>query len=358
MANNTETVTTSIYSLDTNFSGRPGPDFDETKMYQIHRRNRAYVWKLRDKIKLLESIRSGRYIPPIITVETIENGRTVRYVVDGGHRVTTFRHILRGDVTPITDEDRRIIERYPITVVVLRGLTSAQIREQFRVLQGGKKVTSGQLYAMSEDCPLVSSAIRLLYDTTHPLRAMINRNFFDTVNSVDSDTRKNLENAVAMVSGAMHGVSFITASFDKQEEVITSPVDENKVTQVLARVFEVFDMANAEVEQTDGRRRKGQWTLGTYIAPILYDLITNPDRQREVQEKWKKYIVRVRQGHPLAEEANNVGGANNINESKLRKIVMRVTVFVEENRLLTLDEIKQRLEAEDENASSDGEDEN
>jgi hypothetical protein len=355
MANDNETINLSISQLNEAFSGRRGPGFDETKRYQIHRRNRAYVWTTADKTKLLDSILKGRYIPPIITVETILNNRIVRYVVDGGHRITTFRLILDGSVRVLTEAERRIVETYQINVVVLRGLTAKQIREQFRVLQGGKKVSSGQLYAMSEDCPIVVAANHLLYGPTHPLRAAIARNFFDTVNSTDGATQRNLENAVAIVSGALHGPRYITTSFDRQEEILEQPVDEDAINRFLKIVLDVFDMANAVTPQPDGRARRGQWTLGTYIGPIIYDLHTNPTRMRAVQEKWCNYLVMVRQRVPLAEEAIETGGANNINELKLQRIVVRVTAFVEERRLLSKEEVEARIRRDETDSTEEEE---
>jgi hypothetical protein len=359
MANDNETINLSISQLNEAFSGRPkSAGFDETKRYQIHRRNRAYVWTAIDKNKLLESILKGRYIPPIITVETILNNRIVRYVVDGGHRITTFRFILDDMVRPLTEAERRIVETYQINVVVLRNLTSKQIREQFRVLQSGKRVSSGQLYAMSEDCPIVIAANNLLRDPAHPLRATIARNFFDTVNAIDGAGQRNLENALAMVSGALHGPKYITTSFDRQEEVLELPVDQDRINRFLQMVFDIFDMTNEIVPQSDGRVRKGQWTLGTYIGPMMYDLHKNPTRQRAVQEKWRDYIVMVRERVPLADEAIETGGANNITEVKLQRIIVRVNAFVEERRLLSKEEVEERIRRDEtESVEEDDEEE-
>ena len=53
----TETIPTTIGYLVDNFAGRIGsPEYDETKIIRIHRRNRAFVWNEKMVSDLFDSI--------------------------------------------------------------------------------------------------------------------------------------------------------------------------------------------------------------------------------------------------------------------------------------------------------------
>lgn len=326
-------LTTTIYDLNNDFAGRIGSDgYDGSKRYHIHRRNRAYVWTDDMRRKLLDSILNGYYIPPIICAEI--DGK--RQILDGGNRITTFRIILEKDVPNLdTKLKQKTVENKQIQVVVMKNLTHADIREQFRRLNKNVKVTSGHLYAMSmDDSPLVKEAISLLEDASHPLRDIITRNFFDTSSQSEKDkdekSRRNLENAVALISGSLYGKDFITKSFDRQEEKINLSVDRERVVYVLGEVFGIFDKVSAIVPLTDGRRPRGQWPIGKYMAFILYDLLEHPEA---AEQKWIDYLVKVRKNEPYAEQASEVKGAQNLNESKLKKVSRRVSFYLKEGRL-------------------------
>jgi hypothetical protein len=266
-----ENIQTTIGAINRDFSGRRGStDYDENKRIHIHRRNRAFVWSSQMQESCLDSILKGYYIPPIISgSKNMLNsaGRAVerREVMEGGNRITTFRRILNGDVRELAPEERVAVESYPITHVVMQNLTSKQTREMFRRLNRNVRVSDGQLYSMSEeDSPLVREALALLNDDNYPLRTQITEYFFDTQNR-DSDAKQNLENAVALVSGALHGPMFITKAFSRQEPHVESPneVDRVRVVSTLGHVFDVFRQANLIVNLTDGRKKKAMasWTI-------------------------------------------------------------------------------------------------
>jgi hypothetical protein len=339
----TENIQTTIYALDSDFSGRrDSGDYDETKSIRIHRRNRPYVWNREMQLACLDSLLKGYYIPPIICSSSILSGMEVREVMEGGNRITTFRRILKGDVRPLTEEERRIICAHPITLVVMRGLTAKQTREMFRRLNKNVKVSDGQLFSMSEDdSPLVREALALLDADDYPLRARITDYFFDTRNN-DNDGKSNLENAIALVSGALHGPEYITKSFTRQEEKVEDQTEVNRarIVTILGHTFEVFRLANDAVELTDKRKMKAQWTVGNYLGAILYDILMNLNNIPHVQTKWVNYLTRFRNGDEMALEAIVVAGAQNINVDKLKRISTKVDIFLSEDRIMTKDELK------------------
>lgn len=332
----TETIQTTISQLNRDFAGRIGSSgYDETKFLHIHRRNRAFVWDDEMQANLLDSILKGYYVPPIICCSRIENGVERRLIMEGGNRMSTLRRILNNELRLLTPDERQRIEAYGIALVVMRNLTPQHQRKMFRRLNKNVKVSDGQLYAMSiEDSPLVKEAEDLLNDDNYPLRELITRHFFDTRGS-DNDGRTNLANAVALVSGAINGVEHITKSYNVQDSKVESqePIDREKVVQTLGLILDTFTLADQYAVETDRRKLRGQWSVGKWLGAILYDLKMNPGQTRVVQEKWARYIARVRQGAENAEDAVKISGAQNLTATRYKRISEKVRIYLEENRL-------------------------
>lgn len=360
-------IQTTIYALNLEFAGRRGSaEYDESKSFHIHRRNRAFVWNAQMQESCLDSILKGYYIPPIICSSQIKmssSGVPVerREVMEGGNRITTFRRILNCSVRELTEKERRIVESHPITIVVMRNLTSIQTREMFRRLNKNVRVSDGQLYSMSEeDSPLVREALALLNDADYPLRTQITEYFFDTQNR-DSDSRPNLENAVALVSGALYGGEFITRSFSRQEEHVESqtPINRADVVSILGHVFDVFRQANLLVNLVDGRKKKAQWPVGRYLGAILYDIKKNPESIPTVQQKWATYLEKVRNEEPNAIDAILVPGAQNMTVERLNIISKKVEIYIRTGTIISKEELDAYINSIqiDHNTSDDEEDE-
>jgi hypothetical protein len=285
----------------------------------------------------------GYPIPPIYVSSKIEDVREIREVMEGGNRITTIRRLLNGDVRELTPEEKHKVETYSIIIVVMRNLTNKQTRELFRRLNKSIKVSDGQLYAMSEDdSPLVAEALALLNADDYPLRSAITEYFFDTQNA-DNDGRKNLENAVALISGAINGVDYITKSFSRQEEMVEcqTPIDRERLVTILSNAFEAFRQADNIIELNSRSQKRAQFTIGKYLGAILYDILMNPNSIKNVQAKWTAYLVRVRNGTEHAEEVIKISGAQNISPDRLKRISVKVNTFITENRIMTTDEINE-----------------
>jgi hypothetical protein len=358
----TENIQTTMCALNGDFSGRrDSPGYDESKPIHIHRRNRAYVWNRDMQLAFLDSILKGYYIPPIICSSRIVNGIERREVMEGGNRITTIRRIMNGDVRPLTSDERRTIDAHPITQVVMRNLTGKQTREMFRRLNKSVKVSDGQLYSMSEeDSPLVREALALLNEDEYPLRTRITDCFFDTRHS-DNDGKTNLENAVALVSGALHGPEYITKSFTRQEEHVEnqSEINRGRIVTILSHVLDVFRMADEIAPLTDKRIIKSQWTVGNFLGAILYDILMNLNTIQQIQKKWATYLGKRRKNEENAKEAVEVTGAQNINVDRLRRISEKVHIYITEDRLLSKEElgaIRHPVPMEEEEDDEDTED--
>ena len=357
----TENIPTTIGQLNEDFAGRTTmAKYDPTKPIHIHRRNRPYVWGTEMQSKLLDSILKGYYIPPIISCSQYENGNERRYVMEGGNRITTIRKIMNGEVRELTPAEYSKVASYQITLVVMRNLTNRQQREMFRRLNKNIKVSDGQLYAMSEeDSPIVQEALRFLNDIEYPYRARITNVFFDTVDK-DNDGRKNLENAMAIVSGAHNGIQYITKSFARQEENVESqtPIEKERIYNSVNIILTIFERANEEIQPVDTKTKKLQFTVGAYIGAIIYDIwMYTGDNINEIISKWTRYIVMVRRNVPHAIEALEIKGAQNINPDKLAKKCYRVGLFLAEGRIASEEETKQIKHVVSDEVSEEEEDE-
>jgi len=313
----------------------------------------------RDARKLLDSMLKGYYIPPIICCSKIAGSAEHREVMEGGNRITTFRKILNGDLRLLTDEERHCVESHPITLVVMRGLTSKVQRIMFRRLNKNVAVSDGQIYSMSEeDSPLVQEALAFLNDDHYPLRDKITKHFFDTRNR-DKAGKSNLANAVALVSGAIHGAEFITKSYNVQEPKIESqePINRIMVAQMLGSLLETFDMADEEHPLQDKRKRAGQWSVGKWLGPMLYDCLTHQGETRSIQQKWAKYIGSVRREEEGSEQATELKGAQNLTATRYKKICTKVDIYLRDHRIATAAELADIIHAYEDDETSVGFDE-
>jgi hypothetical protein len=358
-----ETISKSINYFISNFSGRQGdPDYDGTKLFGLHRRQRAYVWQRDRQLKLLDSILRGLYIPPIICNEYFtQNGVRLRDIMEGGNRATTMSRIMKGLVRELTEDELFTVRSYQIQIVLLNDLSPNLQREMFRRLNNSVKVSDGHLYAMSEDdSNLVKEALALLNNADYPLRARITGAFFDTVDA-DNDGKANLANAVAIVSGAANGVEFITKSFARQEDNVESrdPIDRAKVIALVGDAIRAFELAEEELPLNNKTKQKKQWSVGWALGAIMYDLATNPlENRQDLIEKWARWLIAVRRGDANAEAAIDIKGAQNINPDKLKRKCYKVNKFLETGELVTEEELKSvkhgnNDESEDEDVDSD-----
>lgn len=345
-----ENISTTVGQLNADFSGRKGtPDYNESKLYHIHRRNRAFVWSRAMQINLKDSMRQGYYIPSIICCVHIVcdgHGNHVerREIMDGGNRITTMRYILNESLETLSDADRRIVEAFPITVVLVRGLHPRQQREMFRRLNKNIKVSDGQLYAMSEeDSPLVQEAMAFLNADDYPLRAEITKHFGDTRDD-DTSGKALLANAVAIISGIVHGVHFITKSFNRQEEggfvESSEPISRDEIMYLMREIFHIFDMADTKCAIHGKRKHRGQFTVGKYLGAMIYDCLTSSEMD-SIKEKWSNYIAKYRREMDGAEEAIKIGGAGNLTANKYKKICVKVAIYLRDNRLATDDDLSE-----------------
>jgi hypothetical protein len=336
----TQTSSTTVHDLVADFAGRVGaPNYDETKLVHIHRRNRPFVWNHKMQTNLLDSMLKGYYVPPIICC--YKNGK--QYVMEGGNRITTLQRILQGAVQELSEADILKVRVFSISVVVMRNLTPQQEREMFRRLNKSIKVSDGQLFAMSEDdSPLVREALEFLNSVEYPLRARITANFCDIVNK-DNDGRALLANTVAILSGILYGVHCITKSFDRLEQHVESqsPIDRDRIVEIFGIIFHIFESASVIEDLTDKKKKRKQFTVGHILGAMLYDILTTEIAYRStIVDKWRSYIIAVRRGAEFATEAVLIKGAQNNSPDKLKKICYRVEIFVNQNRLATDEELK------------------
>jgi hypothetical protein len=342
-----------LYQFDSQFAGRPNSKhYDKTKMIHIHLRNRAFVWKKKDEINLLDSILKGYYIPPIICNSRMVDGYERREIMEGGNRATTYRKIMEGKVKDLSEQEKDKVKMHQIHTVVMHGLNSKNTCEMFRRLNKNVKVTDGQLFNMSsEDSNLIQYALCFLDDIAFPFREKIDRHFSDTheIREKGCDSgQKLLENAMGILSGILYGPEYITTSFDRLEEFVESrnDVDTEKIEYYFEKIFKIFDDVDTYMHQNylSKTKKKAQMNIGTSMGPIVYDLLAcyrDEEQLSMIQNKWVQYLVKKRQNIALSKEAMQIPGAQNITPTKLKRICKQVEVYVNENRLLTAEELSE-----------------
>lgn len=355
----TETIQTTISQLNRDFSGRIGStDYIESALLHIHRRNRAFVWGDEMQKNLLDSILQGYYIPPIICCSRIVNGMERREIMEGGNRMTTVRRILQNEVRRLTDPERHQVESFGISLVVMRNLSNEHQRKMFRRLNKGVKVSDGQLYAMSiDDSPLVKEAHALLTDDNHPLRGYITSCFKDTRNYTINKSCVDLANAVAIISGVIHGPNFITKSYNLQDPHVDdhTPIDTEYVNSVLRDLFCIFQEADQQCP-IKANARRAQWNVGMFIGPMLYDYVRFMDKREKVKEKWLSFILRTRKT-PDAKNALKLGGGQNLTATRHARVSAKVDIYQGEGRFASDDELRvYEHKEENENSESDEDD--
>ena len=361
-SNNTyhETISLSIYQFDRQFAGRINSiNYNPTKQYHIHRRNRALVWKKKDQERLKDTLLNGYYVPPIICNSRTIDGVTIREIMEGGNRATTFRNILEDKVGILDDTERRKIEMASIQLVVMHNLSRKGVREMFRRLNKNVKVTPGQLLNMSsDDSNLVQQAILFLDSPTYAFREQINKHFSDTQEIRENGKdpgQKLLQNTVAVIAGILHGPHYITTSFDRLEEHVESveEIDENKLHHYLSLIFEILDEVDKTVLLTSNTHKKAQLNLGNFLGPMIYDLIVQDSSVHNIKHKWIQYLIQKRQDITNSKEATKIPGAQNITATKLKRVCTQVQMYLDEARLLTTTELNEICHIDIENDDDD-----
>ena len=270
--------------------------------------------------------------------------------MDGGNRTTAFYLILNNTIKVLSEDERIKIRSHPISLVVMYNLTGKGQRELFTRLNKCVKTTSGQLYAMSEeDSPLIQEVKLFIGDSKYPLRKRITSVFCDLSDHRECNGKKQLENSVAIISGALNGIECITTVFDRQERFVESmvPVDRQRIINMFDIVLRVFEEANAVLPLKGTREKKKQFTIGIYIGAILYDIHTQSTQIDVIVDKWKTYILMVRRRTNEAEYAcvisgkKNTNSTNNLTVDKLKRISYKVEIFVREQRLVAVEDLKQ-----------------
>jgi hypothetical protein len=153
---------------------------------------------------------------------------------------------------------------------------------------------------------------------------------------------------MALVSGALNGVEYITKSFERQEDLVNSqaPIDRSKVVAVLRSVLDIFTRASIKAPLTHKTKLKGQWSVGHWLGAMLYDVLKSPDDLESVQAKWAKYIVKVRKGKVDDKELCNIEGAKNLTEKSLQLLSLKVDLYLREGKLASKEDLEKYVEAE------------
>jgi hypothetical protein len=284
------------------FAGRPGTlGYDESKIYQIHRKNRPFVWSRKTQEWFLDSILRSYDVSSILcSAKRERDGQLKYYLLDGGNRITTLRKILNNEIRALTPEERMKVEMYTLNVVILSNMSEKDEREMFRRAANGVKPTDGHLYKMSEiDSHLVQLAVMILEDRTFPHRALMTQVMFDTTpteHGASSDTKSqaNLANMVALISGLMNGPDFITKSFDRQYRWVdaVNPINRDILFRKIHDILSIFKEADSHVTTAQTLNLNGL---------KRHEIMTCLDKSGvHVRNKTKGEMIEIAKSYPAA----------------------------------------------------------
>lgn len=399
----------SVGMINSNFAGRPDTiGYDVLKSFHIHRKNRPFVWSFKMMECLLDSIQRSYDVPSILCSTKTEGRQVKHYLLDGGNRITALRKILNDEIRVLTPEERMKVEMYTLNVVFLSNMTEKDEREMFRRAANGVRPTDGHLYKMSEiDSLLVQIAVSILEDKAFVHRALMTQVMFDTTptekgESRDTKAQANLANMVALLSGLMNGLDFITKSFDRQYRWVdaVTPINtdilfkkihdilsifkeadehvttvqtlnfkglkkpdimncldragiqyfKNQTKEVLIERAQSFPSAMNELvefantagivfKDPNAHIKKRRLNSGDLLGLMVYDYHMMP--YEEMKSKWVRFI-RIHDENPksIKETILTLSGAQNTTANSLAKKSKRIAIYLAENhRIATEDEL-------------------
>jgi len=284
------------------YRGRESRDNDSMVFVPEHQRD--FVWPVVKQAKLITSVFKGYPIPSIMVTEDDRNRYSLN---DGQQRMETFWRYYTNQLAVdgklydnLTDDDKKKFLDYHVPIVDTTGATLDQETEIYDLLNQGVALSHGEKFWNRRSKPLVRIAEQLLLVEGSGLHAQASEVFGNYLGGEDKRHRR-VENAIAYVAGAAYGSAYITTSYQKLCDVLTSlngiAPDEELIRRRLMKVFEVYRLANANVMPTV-KKARSQWKVGLYSAYILHSILVTEDDEEEwndTRDAWVRFIVAARQ---------------------------------------------------------------
>jgi len=330
--------------LSFKFSGRSIKNIIEDECIKIPEHQRPEMWDKKRQSRLIETVMGGRPIPNLTLNFTIMDGKRIYWLEDGQQRYISLLKFRDNKISwndkffkDLTEDQRIQFLTYELPIITYENATRKEIIEIFDSLQSGMPLSPGHRFHARLDSPLVKYAIDRLLSPDKGFYARATAVWGEHSQKKDTKTKKSLMNAMAIVGGVVHGVEYITTSYDILGEMLDIPFDEVKADSRLDALLKVYEAADAQhpITLTD---RKKQWNVGKLTGYILATLLTN-GMPNDIATKWTEYIVNIRNGNDrLCILHANVPASRNWNSSRWR--IGYENVFISRPNIESVEDIE------------------
>jgi len=311
-------------SLSFEFGNRTVAQIIYDSSIEIPAHQRPEMWDKKRQSRLIETIMGGRPMPNLTLNCIIADGKRINWLEDGQQRYISMKKFVDNQLSwndkfykDLTQDEQLKFLIYRVPFITYENATRKEIIEIFDSLQCGMPLSPGHRFHARLDSPLVKYAIDRLLTPEKGFYARASAVWGEHSQKKDTKTKKLLMNAMAIAGGVVHGVEYITTSYDILGEILDTPFDEGKADARLDALLKVYEDADAEHPIPLAARKK-QWEVGNLTGYVLATLLTS-GMPSDIGSKWKEYIVNVRNGNDtLAILHANAPASRNWNSARWR----------------------------------------
>ena len=279
---------------------------------------RLYVWDEKKRYSLLKSIKQNLPCGNIILAEI--DG--VKYLVDGLQRTTSL--MLLSNDKKLSDDDKKMVLNYKISVVTVLDMTLNSMKEYFAVLNSGVKLAAivKERAALSDD---LNNAVLLVASSAN--------NFFRDAHTSAVFNKSHHHELIAMntllaVSGI--GITDIKAralreKIESNEELVLQNIE--AAQDIIVRLANIYKNINKKIEVRSLK--------ATFINSLVYIMVDKPEYSNQQIRRVIETIFADR--YPIEEYA----ATTSENVSSVKNCIDRCVVimkYLENPMVLKFDE--------------------
>jgi hypothetical protein len=262
---------------------------------------RGYVWVLRKKRKLVNTILSGYPIPNIL-LRSLEDENETTTLEDGQQRLVTMKKFTENEFelengnrfSDLSAVEQDKIRNYVVLCSTYVGATDDEARQMFNDHQDGMALTVGERLCAARS-PIVDYTARMLltpgegfHDRMVPIVGARN---WKTARGAD------MTQAYALCAGFAHGIDYLSRKWDDVDDVLHVGFNEAAVTAKLDLYVRVLERVHELAPITTKTRRNQIWNLGNFGGYIAFSIEVRgegrdgmPTGTNEFIEMWAQHI--------------------------------------------------------------------
>jgi hypothetical protein len=267
---------------------------------QIPEHQRPEMWQFKRQEGLIETIMSGRPMPNLTFRFDVEGGDIVHWLEDGQQRYISMKKFYEGRLSwngklykDLMDMEKVHFMSYKISILIYRNASSEETIRIFDDFQNGVALTPGQRFHARIGTPLVRYARQRFLTRGEGFYDRMAVVFGPHDYTKDTKTKKLLMNAMALAGGVVHGINFITTSYDILGPMLKKEFNEAAADARVDMLLKIFERADAEISITVAQKKK-QWPVGHLSGYILATLLEFPDDVETWSDRWVEYICDMR----------------------------------------------------------------